>query len=344
MCAAEDSRIQARILSLSPDAWRVEATRLIRQSHPNRIASTIAFVRRMDELRAAPRVAPASPNLPEPKSELDLDFATWKDMVEDPAKYGDDIIEWLELDEKLRVSPKRWRVEAYWLCKEQEAVEEKKRKEEAIESLRAPYKALYSQIAKQAAARGMDRWIRSDINRFLARIHGAATKIQAAVRGHQTRSSLSYLNCAMCLAHRICPLESQVGMICRDCGAQGPYEDITGPVSDPWNWARSDLIDWTRQGQCECEECVDNYVHEHPEEYKCVYCGVGCHPAVNVYGPEGWMCVPCSQYEEEEEMTRCRGCGSWYPEDAMDSCTGYGHYCSRKCGPAGEANDWFDRY
>jgi hypothetical protein len=305
LCAIEDDRNQARILRLSPAAWRAEANLMIRRTHPNRIASTLAFVRKMDEMRAAPCVAPAPPCFPEAKTESDVDWSVWKDMVEDPAKYGDDIIEWLDLDAKLRASPKAWRVAAYWLLKEQEVEEDKKREEAAVEAARAPYKALYAKVAKQAAAKGMQAWINRDIKTFLARIHGAATKIQAAVRGYQTRSKLPFLNCCMCLAHRICPLESQVGMICRDCGAQGPYEDITGPVSDPWNWARADLIDWTRQGQCECEECV------------------------------GY---------EEEEMEQCRGCGKWYPEGDMDSCSGYGTYCSRMCGPAGEANDWFDRY
>lgn len=303
LCAIEDSRTEARILRLSPDAWRVEATRLIRQTHPNRIASTLAFVRKMDEMRATPLLAPASPSLSEAKTQSDLDWAVWKDMVEDPAKYGDDIVEWLELDEKLRAGPKRWRVAAYWLCKEQEAVEEQKRKEEAIEALRTPYKALYSQIAKQAAAKGMQRWLNGDIQRFLARIHGAATTIQAAVRGYQARSRMTFLNCCMCLSHRICPLETQVGMICRECGAQGPHEDITGPVADPWNWARADIVDRSRQGQCHCEDCSG---------------------------------------DEEEEMEQCRGCGEWYPEGDMDSCPGYGNYCSRMCGPAGEARDcWY---
>jgi hypothetical protein len=101
----------------------------------------------------------------------------------------------------------------------------------------------------------MKRWLDRDIKSFVQRIRNAAVTIQAAVRGHLVRHKSPYLNCCMCLAHTICPLESQVGMICRACGAQGPYEDITGPVTDPWNWARSDLVDWTRQGQCHCDEC-----------------------------------------------------------------------------------------
>jgi hypothetical protein len=43
----------------------------------------------------------------------------------------------------------------------------------------------------------------------------------------------------MCLSHRICPLRTPVGMMCRACQEQGPYEDITGPVADEWNWFRA---------------------------------------------------------------------------------------------------------
>jgi hypothetical protein len=335
LCAIEDSRIEARILRLSPDAWRAESTRLLRQTHPHRIASTLAFVRRMDALRAAPRVAPSPPRS-EPRTTDDVDWKLWQDMVEDPAKYGDDIIEWLDLDASLRAGPKRWRVDAYWLRKEQEVVEEKKREEEAIEALRAPYKALYAKVAKQAAAKGMQRWINSDIKRFLARRHGAATKIQAAVRGYLERSTSPFLNCCMCLAHRISPLQTQVGMMCRACAEQGPYEDITGPVSDPWNWARSDFYDRSRRGQCQCNECLGI------DQVKCVYCEVDCEPGIT-RAPGGWMCVRCSLYEEEEGMERCAGCGTYYPAGDMDSCPGYGSYCSRACGPSGyarEYNDW----
>jgi hypothetical protein len=47
----------------------------------------------------------------------------------------------------------------------------------------------------------------------------------------------------MCLSHRICPLQTGAGMMCRSCQEQGPYEDITGPVADEWNWFRAEGVD-----------------------------------------------------------------------------------------------------
>jgi hypothetical protein len=57
----------------------------------------------------------------------------------------------------------------------------------------------------------------------------------------------------MCLSHRICPLETDVGMMCRTCAEQGPHEDITGPVADPWNWFRADYVDLAQSDDCESD-------------------------------------------------------------------------------------------
>ena len=248
VCETEEDRIRQRILRLSPDAWRSEVTQMMRRTHPNQLLKTLAFVREMDVLRAAPCVAPASPFQKEPRTSEEVDWNLWQDMVEDPAKYGDDIVEWLELDEKLRAGPKRWRVAAYWLCKEQEKVA----KEEA---LRAPYKELYSEIAKEAAAKGMQQWLRRDVARFTTRLRNAVVTIQAAVRGHLVRSNSPFLNCCMCLAHTVCPLETDHGMMCRACAEQGPHEDITGPVADPWNWSRADYVDLAAKEEEEVDVC-----------------------------------------------------------------------------------------
>jgi hypothetical protein len=246
------------------------------------MASTLAFVRNMDDLRAAPIAAPTSSATPEPKTESEVDCKLWQDMVEDPAKYGDDIVEWLELDEKLRAGTKRWRVAAYWLRKEQEEEDKKREMEEAFESYCAPYKALYSKVAKEAAAKGMQDWLRRDIARFTARIRNAVVTIQAAVRGHLVRSKSQHLNCCMCLAHTVCPLETDHGMMCRACGEQGPHEDITGPVADPWNWSRADCKDLTvREEVDSCTGC--GAPHSVSEMDSCpgygYYCSHACGPA-----------------------------------------------------------------
>jgi hypothetical protein len=57
-------------------------------------------------------------------------------------------------------------VAAYWTERQMEV------EEEAEEALVAPWKALYSQLAKEAALAGEQRWIRHDIKRIVSRIRG----------------------------------------------------------------------------------------------------------------------------------------------------------------------------
>ena len=45
----------------------------------------------------------------------------------------------------------------------------------------------------------------------------------------------------MCLSHRISPLKTNVGYMCRDCAQLGPYEDLV--EEDPWNWHRAEYVD-----------------------------------------------------------------------------------------------------
>jgi hypothetical protein len=47
----------------------------------------------------------------------------WLDMVNEPAKYCDDIVDFTEIDDKLAVSAARWRLNAEWLRKEDELKE-----------------------------------------------------------------------------------------------------------------------------------------------------------------------------------------------------------------------------
>ena len=164
---------------------------------------------------------------------INRDLRVWRDMVEEPEKYGDDIVEWLELDAKLRSSPGFWRIEAYWL--EKIAAEEK-----ALAEEQGPWRRIYSSLVRQAVWEGGRRWAVRDIKRHAARIRNAIVCIQSAVRGHLVRNRMKFRDCCMCLSHRVCPLKTSVGMMCRACAEQGPYTDITGPVADPWNWFRAD--------------------------------------------------------------------------------------------------------
>jgi len=166
---------------------------------------------------------------------LERDFQLWQDMVENPAQYGDDIVEWLALDEALMATRKAWKIERYWRKKEEA-------EQKAIAQEQAQWRAAFKPIATQAAVAGARRWIERDIKACIRRFHGSAVTIQAAVRGHLTRTQLPIRDCCMCLAHRICPLKTDVGFMCRACAEQGPYTEITGPLSDPWSEFRADWV------------------------------------------------------------------------------------------------------
>ena len=170
------------------------------------------------------------------RTAFEVDFALWKDMIEEPSKYGDDIIEWLALNESLSRGPGRWRLGAYW-----SEIEVAKEAEET--ALQMPWRKAFTPIAKKAADECMRRWVMRDVNAFIKRRRDALVTIQSAVRGHQARGKYSWTDCCMCLSHRICPLATDVGMMCRGCAAQGPYDDETGPIADPWSEFRGDYVD-----------------------------------------------------------------------------------------------------
>jgi hypothetical protein len=240
----EEERQTARVLRMNAVEWKAEQTRMLRAWRGKDIRLCLAEIERLERRRTArPVPRPVPVVVPRPKTEFDIEFAIWKDMIEEPAKYGDDIIEWLALDEKLRNGSGRWRLAAYWT--QAQAEEDAK-----AEALVAPWKKLYSQCAKQAAVAGEKAWIRRDIKRLVDRVRNAVVTIQAAVRGHLARNKQPFRDCCMCLSHRICPLKTDVGMMCRECRNQGPYVDITGPLDDGWNWFRADYVDLVSYPKC----------------------------------------------------------------------------------------------
>jgi len=168
--------------------------------------------------------------------------ALYRDMADEPWKYSDeDMFEWLELDEKLRAGPERVAVEAYWADREALQQAEQARVEERYRAETDARRAVMRLIAQETAKLAMKRWVESDIKRIVKRFKGSATKIQALVRGYQTRCNNPHLDCCMCLSHRISPLKTNVGYMCRDCAELGPYEDLV--EEDPWNWHRAEYVD-----------------------------------------------------------------------------------------------------
>ena len=168
--------------------------------------------------------------------------ALYADMADEPWKYSDeDMFEWLELDEKLRAGPERAAVEAYWADREDLEKAEQKRVEERYRAEMDARRAVMQLIARETAKVAMKRWVERDIKRIVKRFKGSATKIQALVRGYQTRCKDAHQDCCMCLSHRISPLKTNVGYMCRDCAELGPYEDLV--EEDPWNWHRAEYVD-----------------------------------------------------------------------------------------------------
>ena len=200
MIVCEEEARASRLERMTEAQWKQEAKRII-ATWTGDLRDCLNTLDRMEAERAvvAPVVTVAVPYV---RTARDVMFAMWRDMVEEPEKYGDDIAQWLELDANLRIQPGHWRLNAYWYQKDAEL--EAKMAEEAREQ--------------------------------------AATRIQALVRGHQVRTSNLFHDCCMCLSHRICPLKTEVGMMCRECAEQGPHDDITG-CEDPWNWFRADYVD-----------------------------------------------------------------------------------------------------
>jgi hypothetical protein len=257
-----EDRTRTRLLRLSAAEWKEEGRRLVQAHRGRDIEHCLKYLADMDRLRAdyvASQAAPPQrPAARRRSSPFSRDFAFWRDVVEEPHKYGTDTLErWLVLDDKLRSGPGRWRVDAYWFAKDQEVEDLRRAEEEAeaeeLAAAQAPFRALYSQCAAQAAWNGEKAWWCRDMRRvcaayraeraaLAARRSDAATRIAAAVRGHLARTRMPFRDCCMCLSHRTCAFQTAVGPLCRGCRELGPYADETGPIPDEWNWYRSDCL------------------------------------------------------------------------------------------------------
>jgi hypothetical protein len=165
--------------------------------------------------------------------------ALYADLADEPWKYGDeDMFAWLELDDKLRNTPER---AAYWQDREAREQADQVRQQDRYQADLDSRRKVWNRIANETAKLSMKRWVERDIKAIVKRFKGSATKIQALVRGYQTRCKNPHLDCCMCLSHRISPLKTSVGYMCRDCAEMGPFQDLV--EEDPWNWHRADYVD-----------------------------------------------------------------------------------------------------
>lgn len=113
-----DNRKKNYYLDLPTEQWEAGVKTYLR-NYKGDLRSAVAWVERVQTQRAA-RAKPEVVKR-EPLSELDLTFNVWKDMVEEPWKYGDnDWEEWLEMDAQLWRSSKRWRLAAFWQKRQDE--------------------------------------------------------------------------------------------------------------------------------------------------------------------------------------------------------------------------------
>lgn len=129
---------------------------------------------------------------------LQVDMNLLRDMVDEPEKYGDDIAEALELEQQLLQTRKAWRVNYMWVRKEQEVCDAPAR---VIQTAYKQHKINQKNIA--------------------------ATKIQAAWRGFETRCEQRWTDCARCLCHRVSYwMIGGPDGVCEDCYREVcPYYD-----------------------------------------------------------------------------------------------------------------------
>lgn len=125
--------------------------------------------------------------IPIPRAKQDLQFRLWRDMITESAKYGDDMDQLQDIEERLK--------NTYWSPEVQRHYE-KQALLEKVRELVEQFKVEYEQKKN------------------------AAIRIQALYRGHRCRNSVQcrFRDCCHCLAHTICPL--QVGWrywVCKDC-------------------------------------------------------------------------------------------------------------------------------
>ena len=185
-------------------------------------------------------------------------IALYRDMADEMWKYSDaDMFAWLELDETLRAGPERVDVEAYWADREVLELAEQACAEERYRAEKDALRARFRAVAQETAKLCMKRWIDRDIKAIVKRFKICPTKIQAAVRGYQARCKDPHQDCCMCLSHRISPLKTAVGYMCRSCAEMGPHKDLV--EEDPRNWHRAEYVDEAPHHSNACVWCNQQF-------------------------------------------------------------------------------------
>lgn len=198
----ETEQAQKMLYVQMPEAQWAQGVQDHLASHPTSLAVR-RWIGRMEVARAGYAAMQASARIPATLSDsTEVDFRVWKDMIEEPWKYGDDIVEWLELDAKVCAGPKRWRTGAFWQEKEDEYVAKE-------------WGRVQDLLAK--AALQQQQWHEEALAVAEARRNHLATRIQALWRGYSTRCRQSWRDCSQCLTHGTCVESVNGEPACHEC-------------------------------------------------------------------------------------------------------------------------------
>lgn len=121
MVQLDEDRSQ-RVLRMSDAEWKEHAKAVITNTRGRGdLRPVMTWLVAMDAKRAEFKTAAEARPVARDMDPDAVAFRLWKDMILEPAKYGDeDWEEWLQMDAQLRCGPKRWRMAAFWLELEEE--------------------------------------------------------------------------------------------------------------------------------------------------------------------------------------------------------------------------------
>jgi hypothetical protein len=166
-------------------------------------------------------------------------------MHEEPYKYGDDIVEWLALDEEVMQGSKRCRTGVVWQKREDEQNAKEWVRVLGLLAAAAAHQEQWRQEAfarKNEAATAIQAAWRTYALRCweeaIAQENSLATRIQALWRGYSTRVRQTWRDCAKCLKHGICVETLDDEHVCRCCwGEAHPVEeDEVAPIEERDIW------------------------------------------------------------------------------------------------------------
>lgn len=106
-----------RIVRMTDAEWK-ECAKKVMTNNRGRgdLRPVLNWLDAMDAKRAEFKAKTAAPLIVRDTSPAAVTFRVWRDMIQEPAKYGDaDWEDWLVMDQELRSGPGRWRIAAFWL-------------------------------------------------------------------------------------------------------------------------------------------------------------------------------------------------------------------------------------